>query len=225
MLTKVKLTKRLSAIAAMIDQGQIIADIGTDHGTLPVACVLNHRCPFAYAVDNKEKPLSKARKLIEQTNTQDQVIAILSDGYHPTFYKATTWILAGLGFFSAKEVLLNALDHVKTLDAIILQPASHLYETRLFCQQENLEIIDEDCVYENKHYYFILKVKSTTKKLNYNEKQLTFGPINILKNRPTFQLYLKDTYQQLQELLKLVPKDSKKAQQLIHQCEMIASLI
>ena len=46
-----ELSKRLSAIAAMVDHGARFADIGTDHGYLPIYLTEQGICPSSIAMD------------------------------------------------------------------------------------------------------------------------------------------------------------------------------
>ena len=55
-----KLDARLNTAALMVRKGCIIADIGTDHGYLPVWLTRKGICPKAIAADINEMPLNKA---------------------------------------------------------------------------------------------------------------------------------------------------------------------
>ena len=51
------LSRRLSAIAALVPAGVPMADIGTDHGLLPMYLVQSGRVPRAIGIDDKLEPL------------------------------------------------------------------------------------------------------------------------------------------------------------------------
>ena len=55
------MNQRLKAISALVPSGTILADIGTDHGYLPIDLVKRGICPKAYACDVAEGPLSAAK--------------------------------------------------------------------------------------------------------------------------------------------------------------------
>lgn len=46
-----ELSERLRAVADLVDDGMVVADIGTDHGYIPIALVQEGRCPRAVAMD------------------------------------------------------------------------------------------------------------------------------------------------------------------------------
>ena len=60
----VKLSKRMSAVASMVTKGNRLADIGTDHGYVPISLVENGYIPSAIAMDINQGPLDKAREHI-----------------------------------------------------------------------------------------------------------------------------------------------------------------
>jgi len=61
----INLDKRLLTIYNLVGEGQI-ADIGSDHGLLPAALLLNKKCKFAYLTDISANSLSKAEHLFKE---------------------------------------------------------------------------------------------------------------------------------------------------------------
>ena len=51
-----KLSKRLLAIADMVDQGAYLADVGSDHALLPIHLVSTGKISWAQAIENKTGP-------------------------------------------------------------------------------------------------------------------------------------------------------------------------
>ena len=60
-----ELSERLRAVADLVDDGMVVADIGTDHGYIPIALVQEGRCPRAVAMDINIGPLDRARAHIQ----------------------------------------------------------------------------------------------------------------------------------------------------------------
>ena len=58
----VKLSDRLNAVAKEFKRGETMADIGTDHGYLPVYLWENSLSPYVIMTDINEGPLSVARE-------------------------------------------------------------------------------------------------------------------------------------------------------------------
>ena len=58
----IKLTDRLQVLADQIEQKETMADIGTDHGFLPMALWERHICPKVIMSDVSPGSLEKARE-------------------------------------------------------------------------------------------------------------------------------------------------------------------
>ena len=79
-MTPIKTDERLSLAMQFVREGSVVADIGTDHGYIPVALLTGGVCPFAYASDVNAMPLDKARANAEKYGVSDRVSLHLSDG-------------------------------------------------------------------------------------------------------------------------------------------------
>ena len=56
-----QLSKRLQAVANLVTPGKRLADIGTDHGYVPIWLYEQGRIPSALAMDLREGPLQRAK--------------------------------------------------------------------------------------------------------------------------------------------------------------------
>ena len=63
------LSERLKAIGAMVDRGSRLADIGTDHGYLPIWLAEAGIVPAAIAMDVKDGPLSTFQPFLRERPT------------------------------------------------------------------------------------------------------------------------------------------------------------
>ena len=75
-----ELTPRLRAIAEQVPQGARLADIGTDHGYLPVWLLLSGQIDRAIAADLREGPLKRAKETAARFGMGDRVDFRLCDG-------------------------------------------------------------------------------------------------------------------------------------------------
>ena len=75
-----QLSKRMDRLASMVTEGSSLADVGTDHGYIPIYEVLTGRAGYAYACDVAEGPLGRARDNVSLYNVGDRVQTVLSDG-------------------------------------------------------------------------------------------------------------------------------------------------
>ena len=74
------LSKRLQAIAGMVPTGSVPADIGTDHGYIPIFLVQKGTVSHALAMDVRPGPLERAREHIESCGLSEKITVRLSDG-------------------------------------------------------------------------------------------------------------------------------------------------
>ena len=62
----IHLSKRLSANASFVTPGNRLADVGTDHGYIPIALVQEGKIPSALAMDVNPGPLERAKEHIQE---------------------------------------------------------------------------------------------------------------------------------------------------------------
>ena len=60
----VKISNRLMTAAALVTQGYTLADVGTDHGYIPIYLLQQKKIPAAIAMDINEGPLERAKEHI-----------------------------------------------------------------------------------------------------------------------------------------------------------------
>ena len=75
-----ELSKRLTAVAGLVTEGASVADIGTDHGYIPIHLIEQNLSPKVIAMDINEGPLERARIHIAGYGMSDRIETRLSDG-------------------------------------------------------------------------------------------------------------------------------------------------
>ena len=75
-----ELSKRLQAVADMVSEGLIVADVGTDHGYIPIYLVQTKKAPKAIAMDVNKGPLFRAENHIASYGLQSVIETRISDG-------------------------------------------------------------------------------------------------------------------------------------------------
>ena len=93
-----KLSHRLETIASFVPKGSIVADIGTDHGYIPIWLLQQKIAVKAIAMDIGEGPLKRAREHIVLYGLEDLIETRLSNGLSGLYPKeADTVVIAGMG--------------------------------------------------------------------------------------------------------------------------------
>lgn len=152
-----KLSKRLKAASDLILSGGCIADIGTDHGYLPVYLVQSGQCSSAIAMDVKPGPLERARQHIAENHLEQLIQVRLSDGLTALKQgEADSVVITGMGGMSVVQILENGWDQLSGIKELIIGAQSELVKVRGFLYQHGIYIDREVLVYEDGKFYPIL---------------------------------------------------------------------
>lgn len=155
-----KLSNRLETIANMVPEHTntgCVADIGTDHGFVPVWLIREKRAARALAMDVRKGPLQRAQEHISQYGLDQQIETRLSDGLEKLMPgEADTVVIAGMG----GELMLRILregDHVRdTVKSWVLSPQSELSAFRHGLEELGLKIMQEIMLEEEGKYYTVM---------------------------------------------------------------------
>lgn len=154
-----ELTPRLQAIASQIRVGARVADVGTDHGYLPVWLLLNERIDWAVAADLREGPLNHAKETAQHFGTTERMSFRLCNGLAGICpEEVDTIVIAGMGGETISSIL-SAAPWTKGGAKLLLQPMTHLAELRLWLQRNGYAILKEQIVREGKRLYSIWSVR------------------------------------------------------------------
>lgn len=194
-----QLSRRLSAIAELITEGNRIADIGCDHGYLPVWLCLEGKIPGALAMDVRSGPLSSAREHIESNGLEDRIETRLSDGLRELLPgEADTVVIAGMGGPLMERILSEGMEVLTSVKELVLQPQSDLPHFRRFLMENGFRIVGERAVLEEGKYYFPMRVipDHTTAGLApvpkelWTEVEISFGRQLLREKDPVLLQYL-----------------------------------
>lgn len=202
-----KLSNRLKEIAAMVDKNIAVADIGTDHGFIPISLVEDGIIKKALAMDVRIEPLLRAREHIKEHGLEANIETRLSYGLDELREgEADTVIIAGMGGRLIIDILERGKGLVPSIDNFILSPHTGWEELRIYLRTNGFEITDEAMVYEDDKYYLILKAKFKGASNTKEAKKIydMFGACLIKKKDKLLCEYLKkekNKYMNIREYL------------------------
>ena len=156
----VKISNRLTTAAALVTQGYTLADVGTDHGYIPIYLLQQEKIPSAIAMDINEGPLERAKEHIALYGLQAYIQTRLSDGVaalKPGEVEAV--LIAGMGGGLIMHILKDGEKVCQSAKELILQPQSEIEHVREFLREEGYTILAEDMVYEDGKFYPMMKVQ------------------------------------------------------------------
>lgn len=160
----IKLTSRLETIASLVTKGSKVADIGTDHGYIPVHLLKNNIVPFAILADINKGPLDNGKRFVKWNNLLDKVDFRLGSGIDVLHQgEVDEVIIAGMGGILISDILENKKEVAHRLKKLILQPMQAQNKLRMYLLENGYEIIDEVLVREDFRIYEIIVAEYTGK--------------------------------------------------------------
>ena len=199
------LSKRLKTVADLVTKGNVVADVGTDHGYVPIYLVEEEISPYCYAMDVNEGPLNKAKANIIEHELEDKIETILSDGLDAFGdRKADTIIISGMGGDLIVEILSRAND----FDELILSPHKRADLVRKYLADSGYEIIDEKMVEERNKYYQIIKAKKG-ECLLLKEEEVLYGPFLLKHKDEKLKAFLEHEYKKLSKIKSELEREDK----------------
>lgn len=186
------MSNRLELIASFVDDGIGVADVGTDHGYIPLMLVKRGYKGNIIATDINEGPLQKARQNIIASGCDGAVELILCDGLdgcEPE--KVDTVIIAGMGGDTVTGILDRAEWCSRQDIKLILQPVTKPEILRYWLVNNDFRITKESHVIENGTIYQII-CAVPGRDLRYKDSELFIGRYELIADSP----HLNDILQQ-----------------------------
>lgn len=218
-----ELSKRLYAVAGLVTEGASVADIGTDHGYVPIYLVKNNIASKVIAMDINRGPLERARMHIIGHGLKGKIETRLSDGLKEVKpFEVEGMIAAGMGGGLVIKILEDSKAVVDTLKFAVLQPQSEISKVRKYLHKQGLVIIDEDMVEEDGKFYPMMKVVHGEPE-EYEEYEYIYGKKLLEKKHPVLQKFLlREQYVQesiVEQLSKHIGSESaeQRTREILHE--------
>lgn len=174
----VRISDRLRTVAHMCEKGAVVADIGTDHGYLPIYLVQEGIAASAIAMDLRKGPLDKAKKHIRDNCLEDRIQTRLSDGLEKlSKNEADIITICGMGGRLIADIVTKGKDVITQNTILVVSPQSEVGEFRHFLVSQGFEIEDEQMLKEDGKYYFIIKCRKSEESVcsEFSETQYQYG--------------------------------------------------
>ena len=169
------LTPRLACIASLVPQGARLADIGTDHGKLPISLLLTGKIAAATGSDIGEGPLAHAaRNATDYGVSLSLRLAAGLDAVQPE--ECDTVSIAGMGGQTIAEILTAAPWCEQGQHLLLLQPMTMVYELRQWLWAHGYVIECETLCREDRRQYVVLSVRGSAEKKELPLWQCAFSP-------------------------------------------------
>ncbi len=154
----INLKGRLLKIANLVEECSKLADIGTDHGYIPIYLVQSGICQEAIATDIRKGPLLKAERNIDKYKLKESIELRLGNGIEPIQNgECDVFIIAGMGGRLITDILERSLRVVQNTKYILLQPVYTEEVLREFLLKNGFRIAREVLVQDEGRIYVVIK--------------------------------------------------------------------
>ena len=158
MKKQLQLQPRLQLLADMVPQGCRLADIGTDHGYLPVWLLQRGRIQSAIAADIGSEPLAHARRTAAEYSVEGLSFRLCDGlaGIAPE--EADTVVIAGMGGETIIAILSAAAWTKDGAHTLLLQPMTKTADLRKWLAVNEYRFTEERLVWDKNYLYPVLRV-------------------------------------------------------------------
>jgi len=183
-----------------------VVDVGCDHGLLSIYIYLNKKNVSVIASDINEKPLKEAKKNISEYKLAQKIETRISDGLkNINSDEFDTIVISGLGGNTIVQILCDDKEKLKNAKYIIIQANNNIDKVRSFLANNGYVIKDEKIIKENDIISIVIKFEKINKKVNYNKRELLYGPVLIEKMDKLFIELLNNDLVKYKNILNNIP--------------------
>ena len=222
-----QLSQRLSSVASMVTAGNCLADVGTDHGYVPIYLYERQMIPRAIAMDINKGPLERARLHIAEYGYQNAIETRLSDGMAALKPgEADSVVIAGMGGPLMVKILSAYPEVTASLKELILQPQSEISEVRVWLYEQGYEIVEEHMVFEDGKYYPMFKAVKNPNVDKMTDLEYKYGKPSVLKEKDVLKAFIARELANKQSILEKLNAEStdKSKDRAVQIKELIAEL-
>lgn len=181
-----KLSKRLSVCADLVHADSRLADVGCDHGYVPVSLIQTGKIKSAIASDIHEKPLLSCKNLVSKMNYSDKIKCVLSNGLdNIESCDVDDILIAGMGGELIADILQKC-DFAKEKH-LILNPMTHAEIARKWLYDNGFDIIHDILVRDGSHFYCVFDAEYTGCVSSKSQADYFLGNVKDLTDKEYFE--------------------------------------
>ncbi|WP_213940428.1 tRNA (adenine(22)-N(1))-methyltransferase TrmK [Pseudomonas sp. dw_612] len=225
------LSMRLERVAAHVPAGARLADIGSDHGYLPVALMRRGAIVAAVAGEVALTPFRAAERTVRENELEQQVTVRLASGLAAIEPAdgITAISLCGMGGETIRDIFDSGKARLNGQERLILQPNGGEQPLRQWLMDNDYRILVEELLREKRFDYEII-VAERAGSVEYTAEELYFGPLQMQARSPEFlakwQRILREKQKTLSSFAharEAVPEE--KLQEIAQQARWITALL
>lgn len=185
-----ELSKRLQAVADLVNVGDTVADVGTDHGYIPIYLMQTNKCKRAIALDINKGPLLRAKEHICEYHLEECIETRLSDGVgNLKPGECDCVVIAGMGGALMIKILEEGKSIFRSLKEFVLAPQSELSKVRRYLYENEYCIVKENMVLDEGKFYTMFRVVNA-KMEEYNKVEMQYGKLLLEQKNEVLKAFL-----------------------------------
>ncbi len=201
------LKERLRAIINLVNNKNVVADIGCDHGFVCKALLKEERAKSVIACDISEGSLAKAKKLLKDFNNVQFRLCNGLEGLRNK--EAEVIIIAGMGGYLITDIL-EENKSIALNATLLLLPHNNEHILREFLATNGFNIYDEYIIKEKRYYQLICAKKGVS---DYTNKTYYYvGKRLFEKGEWEFINHKKESYKKLAQIAKQGKNSAKQGE-------------
>lgn len=217
------LQPRLQLLADMVPAGSRLADVGTDHGYVPVWLMQRGRIAAAIASDIGAEPLRHAKETAAEYKVSgiDFRLCAGLDAIDPE--EVETILIAGMGGETIQTILSNAPWTADGGYLLLLQPMTKVELLRKWLSDNQYHFTEERLVCDKNHLYPVFAVRGGAGTPITLVQQ--YGGV-MLDGDPLYAAYLEERIAKLYKVMaglekSLDPENAVKIKSLMDICRLL----
>ncbi len=208
-----KLTERLEMLANEVKKGESMADIGTDHGFLPVSLWERGISPKVIMADVSSGSLNKARENCEMLYPGETFDLRLGDGLKILQKgEVDDVVIAGMGGLLMIRIFEEDMDKTRSFRKFILQPRISAGKLRYWLLHHDFSIVTDTLVREGRFICNVITAETRAGRnmeyiQNHLDEILTYGEEDIrldvpvwLTGHPLFEEHVNRRLEQAEDI-------------------------
>lgn len=196
-----RLSHRLASVAAFVEEGAVVADIGSDHAYLPCFLVKSGKVSKAIAGEVVQGPYESAVRNVKREGLEHAISVRYANGLQAIQEddKVDTVTIAGMGGTLIATILEEGKENMHGIKRVIAQPNLHAMAIRDWAVANGWFITDEEILKEDGKIYEVLVLEKGHS--DYSEAERLLGPILIRKASEVFMEKWKKESEQWESVL------------------------
>ncbi len=203
------LSARLDAILSLLAPCRLVADVGTDHGLLPIAAVTRGIAERAIAADLRAAPLRSAARNLAAAGVSARVTVVQGDGILAiAAYPVDAIVMAGVSGALMVRLCGAAIDVLATVGQLVVQPNSGAALVRAWAREHGWHLTGERMVEEGGRFFVICAFERGTAKdpayvvPGWSEADLTaLGPLLLTRKDDVARRWYRSQRERIERLV------------------------